>query len=107
MRRAPALSFLLATVFIDMLGLGLIVPIVAAAVLAFANVAYGLVILPESRPGDHTTPLALTSPLGSLSAVLRRPVLGRLAVARFCADIARNVQQALWTFFVAYQLAWG
>ena len=30
MRRAPALSFLLVTVFIDMLGLGLIVPIVPA-----------------------------------------------------------------------------
>lgn len=82
-------------------------PFAAAAVLAFANVTYGLLILPESRPGDRTTPLTLTSPLGALSAVLHRPVLGRLAAARFCADIARNVQQSLWTFFVAYQLAWG
>ncbi len=82
-------------------------PFAAAAVLAFANVTYGWLILPESRPGDRTTPLRLTSPLGSLSAVLRRPVLGRLAMARFCDDIARNVKQALWTFFVTYQFAWG
>ena len=34
-------------------------------------------------------------------------MLGRLAAARFCADIARNVQQALWTFFVTCQLAWS
>jgi DHA1 family tetracycline resistance protein-like MFS transporter len=96
----PALGGLLGAVDVRL-------PFLAAAGLAFANVTYGLLILPESRPGDRTVRLALSSPLGALSAVLRRPVLGRLAAARFCADIARNVQQALWTFFVAYQLAWG
>jgi DHA1 family tetracycline resistance protein-like MFS transporter len=82
-------------------------PFVVAGLLAFVNVAYGLLILPESRPGDRVTPVVLISPFGALAAVLRRPVLGRLALARICSDIARNVQQALWTFFVTFQLAWG
>jgi DHA1 family tetracycline resistance protein-like MFS transporter len=82
-------------------------PFVGAALLAFTNVTYGLLVLPESRPGDRVTPIGFTSPFGALSAVLRRPVLGRLATARFCSDIARNVQQALWTFLVTFQLGWG
>ncbi|GAA4253618.1 MFS transporter [Dactylosporangium darangshiense] len=84
-------------------------PFYAAAGLAFANVAYGYLILPESRRGDRTTPLTLrhANPFGSLAAVLRRPMLGRLASARFCADVARMTNQSVWTFFVAYQFAWG
>ncbi|MEV6845901.1 MFS transporter [Actinoplanes sp. NPDC051411] len=82
-------------------------PFVVAALLAFTNVAYGRLVLPESRPGDRITPIGFHSPFGALSAVLRRPVLGRLAAARFCSDIARNVQQALWTFLVTFQLGWG
>jgi DHA1 family tetracycline resistance protein-like MFS transporter len=82
-------------------------PFVVAALLAFVNVAYGWLILPESRPGDRTTPLIFDRPFGALAALLRRRPLGRLAAARFCSDIARNVQQALWTFFVTFQLAWG
>jgi DHA1 family tetracycline resistance protein-like MFS transporter len=82
-------------------------PFVVAGLLAFINVAYGLLILPESRPGDRSTPIVFERPFGALATVLRRPVLGRLAAARFCSDIARNVHQALWTFLVMVQLAWG
>jgi DHA1 family tetracycline resistance protein-like MFS transporter len=84
-------------------------PFYAAAGLALANVAYGWYVLPESRPGDRTTQLSLraANPVGSLAHVLRRPVLGRLALARFCADVARMTHQAIWTFFVTYQFAWN
>jgi MFS transporter, DHA1 family, tetracycline resistance protein len=84
-------------------------PFYAAAVLAFANVAYGWRVLPESRPGDRTTALTLrtTDPFRAIGAVLRRPVLGRLLVARFCADVARMTHQAIWTFFVSHQFAWS
>src|SRR5690349_23774393 len=64
MRRAPALSFLLVTVFIG-------------------------------------------RPVGAIAVVLRRPVLGRLAYARFCADVARMTHQSTWTFFLTYQFAWS
>jgi DHA1 family tetracycline resistance protein-like MFS transporter len=84
-------------------------PFYAAAALAFGNVAYGRLILPESRPGDRSTPLSLrvANPVGALAAVLRRPMLGRLAWARLCADVARMTGQVIWTFFVTVQFAWG
>jgi MFS transporter, DHA1 family, tetracycline resistance protein len=84
-------------------------PYFAAAALALGNVAYGCLILPESRPGDRTTPLSLRSanPVAALAAVLRRPVLGRLTLARFSADLSRNVHQAIWTFFVTVQFGWS
>jgi DHA1 family tetracycline resistance protein-like MFS transporter len=84
-------------------------PFYAAAAMCFANAAYGWLVLPESRPGDRTTPLTLrmANPVGSLAAVLRRPVLGRLAYARFWADLSRMIHQSLWTFFLTAQFAWG
>jgi MFS transporter, DHA1 family, tetracycline resistance protein len=96
----PALGGLLGSVDVRL-------PFLAAAVLAGTNVAYGLAVLPESRPGDRVTPIVFDRPFSALAAVLRRPTLGRLAAARFCADIARNVQQALWTFLVTFQLGWS
>ncbi|GAA3769410.1 hypothetical protein GCM10022225_65200 [Plantactinospora mayteni] len=84
-------------------------PFFAAATLSFANVAYGWFVLPESRPGDRTTPLTLrtANPVGAVTVVLRRPVLGRLAYARLCADVARMTHQSTWTFFLTYQFAWS
>jgi len=96
----PALGGLLGAVDVRL-------PFVVAALLAFVNVGYGLLILPESRPGDHTTRIVFDRPFAALVTVLRRPELGRLAAARFCADIARNVQQSLWTFLVTFQLGWA
>lgn len=84
-------------------------PFYVAAMLALANVAYGILLLPESRPGDRTTPLSLraANPVAALAAVLRRPVLGRLTLARFGTDIARNIEQSAWVFFVTVQFAWN
>ncbi|GAB3840967.1 TCR/Tet family MFS transporter [Micromonospora andamanensis] len=84
-------------------------PFVAAAVLCFANVAYGWFVLPESRPGDRNTPLTLrlANPVSAVAAVLRRPVLGRLAGARFCADVARMTHQSTWTFFLTHTFAFS
>jgi DHA1 family tetracycline resistance protein-like MFS transporter len=106
---AFGLGFVAGPVLGGVLGsVGVRLPFYAAAGLAFANVAYGWFILPESRRGDRTTPLSLraANPIGSIAAVLRRPVLGRLTLARFCDDLARNIHQSVWTFFVTYQFAW-
>ncbi|MEU7875753.1 MFS transporter [Dactylosporangium sp. NPDC049140] len=90
-------------------GVDVRLPFYAAAALAFANAAYGWFVLPESRPGDRRTPLSLraANPLAALADVLRRPVLSRLAVARFLADLARMTSQASWTFLVTYRFAWS
>ncbi|WP_433064160.1 MFS transporter [Dactylosporangium sp. CS-033363] len=76
-------------------------PFLVAAGLAFANVLYGWLLLPESRRGTQG-PVA--SP--SLVGLLRRPVLGRLALARACADIARMTNQAVWTYLVTSRFGW-
>src|SRR4051795_13643673 len=68
MRRAPALSFLLVTVFIDMLGLGLIVPIVPALMTSVAGGA---------AAGARWAGL-IGSSYGLLQFVFS-PLLGRLA----------------------------
>jgi DHA1 family tetracycline resistance protein-like MFS transporter len=90
-------------------GVDVRLPFYAAAALAFANAAYGWFVLPESRPGDRRTPLSLraANPLAAVADVLRRPVLARLAVARFLADLARMTHQASWTFLVTYRFAWS
>ncbi|GAA1648436.1 MFS transporter [Actinoplanes couchii] len=68
MHRAPALNFLLVTVFIDMLGLGLIVPILPA--------------LLTSVTDDPATAVLWSGILGSTYGVLQfalSPLLGRLS----------------------------
>ena len=84
-------------------------PFFAAAALSLANVAYGALVLPESRPGDRTTPLTLrtANPFAAVAAVLRRPVLGRLAWSRLCDDVARMTHQSVWAFFLTYRFAWS
>ena len=84
-------------------------PFFAAAALSLTNVGYGWFVLPESRPGDRTTPLTLrtANPFNAIARVLRRPVLGRLAYARFCADVARMTHQSTWTFFLMHRFAWS
>ncbi|MBO3738776.1 MFS transporter [Actinoplanes flavus] len=84
-------------------------PFFAAAALSLANVAYGWFVLPESRPGDRTTPLTLraTNPFRAIAEVLRRPVLGRLAYARLCSDVSRMIFQSVWAFFLTHRFSWS
>ncbi|WP_430788717.1 MFS transporter [Actinoplanes sp. G11-F43] len=84
-------------------------PFLVAGLLCFANAAYGWFLLPESRPGDRVTPLSLrmSNPVTAITAVLRRPVLGRLTWARLFADVARMIHQSLWTFLLTAQFLWS
>ncbi|GAB7046154.1 MFS transporter [Catenuloplanes indicus] len=107
---AYGLGFMAGPVLGGLLGAaGVRLPFLAAAGLSLANVAYGWFVLPESRAGDRSTTLTLrgANPVAAIAAVLRRPVLGRLARARFLADAGRMTHQSVWTFFVAYQFAWS
>lgn len=90
-------------------GIDVRLPFLAAAALSFVNVTYGWLVLPESRPGDRTTPLSLglVNPFTAIAAVLGRPVLGRLAHARLHSSLARMIHQSTWAFFLTYQFAWG
>lgn len=84
-------------------------PFYAAAGLAAANAAYGLLVLPESRAGDRCTTLTwrLANPFSAIAAVARRPELKHLTVARLFGDIARMVNQVVWTFFMVNKFGWS
>ncbi|MBQ1024814.1 MFS transporter [Micromonospora sp. C95] len=88
----PVLGGLLGTVDVRL-------PFVVAALLCFANAAYGWFVLPESRPGDPSTPLTLrlANPIGAIAAVLRRPVLGSLlGLASLCGTAFVSVPWLLY-----------
>jgi DHA1 family tetracycline resistance protein-like MFS transporter len=83
-------------------------PFALAAGLAFANVAYGLLVLPESHPADRTHRVRwhVANPVGALVGLFRRPALAPLAGYRLCADVARLVQQVTWVFYATYRFGW-
>ncbi|BCY10652.1 MFS transporter [Actinoplanes sp. L3-i22] len=89
-------------------GVDVRLPFLVAAGLSVANVGYGWLVLPESRPGDGRTALSLrrANPFTAIAAVLGRPVLGRLAHARLHADLARMIHQSTWAFFLTYRFGW-
>jgi DHA1 family tetracycline resistance protein-like MFS transporter len=89
-------------------GVDVRLPFLVAAGLSVANVAYGRLVLPESRPGDRRTTLSLrmSSPFTAVTGILGRPVLGRLAHARLHADLARMIHQSTWAFFLTYRFGW-
>jgi MFS transporter, DHA1 family, tetracycline resistance protein len=90
-------------------GISLRLPFYAAATLAFANVLYGLLIVPESRAGDRMTQLGwrLSNPVSSLAMMLRRPVLRYLVIARLLSDIARMANQVCWVFVMVARFGWS
>jgi MFS transporter, DHA1 family, tetracycline resistance protein len=89
-------------------GINVRLPFYVAGAMALANAAYGLVILPESRAGDGVTSLSwkVANPFSAIGAMLRRPELTHLTIARLLSDIARMANQVLWTFVMTSRFGW-
>lgn len=83
-------------------------PFLVAAALAGANALYGGFVLPESRRGDRATSIAwrVANPFGSIAAMMRRPGLAHLALARLLGDVARMANQVTWTFVMVARFGW-
>jgi DHA1 family tetracycline resistance protein-like MFS transporter len=83
-------------------------PFLVAAAMAAANALYGAFILPESRRGDRRTSIAwrVANPFSSIAAMMRRPGLAHLAVARLLSDIARIANQVTWAFAMVARFGW-
>jgi DHA1 family tetracycline resistance protein-like MFS transporter len=87
---------------------GLRLPFVAAACLSFANVLFGLFVLPESLPKDHrrSMTIARANPFKLLAGIARSRPLWRLAVAWSCTWIGLGAVQSSLVLFTGYRFGW-
>jgi DHA1 family tetracycline resistance protein-like MFS transporter len=83
-------------------------PFWVAAGLSFANTLYGLLILPESLPRDRRSPFRWKSanPLGALRLLNSDPVLARLALVNFIAQLAHVVLPSTFVLYATYRYGW-
>ncbi len=88
---------------------GLRLPFIAAAVLAGANVIYGLVALPESLPPERRRPLSWrrANPIGLLPALRADRDTARLALVWCCAWFAIGSLQSTFVLANQLRLGWG
>ncbi len=84
-------------------------PFVIAAGLSFANVCFGLFVLPESLAPENHRPLTWSraNPFKLLGVVARDPALGRLAVAWSCTWVGLGAVQSSLVLFTGYRFGWG
>jgi DHA1 family tetracycline resistance protein-like MFS transporter len=77
--------------------------------LSFANTLYGLFILPESLPPDRRAPFRWKSanPLGALRLLRSNPVLARLSLVTFIAQIAHVVLPSTFVLYATYRYGWS
>jgi len=88
---------------------GLRWPFYAAAALAFANLLYGLFVLPESLRPENRRPMtwARANPFGLLRGVWRDPALRSMAVAWSCSWVGLGAVQSTLVLFTGYRFGWG
>ena len=98
----PALGGLLA-------GVGLRAPFIAAAAISFANVCFGLFVLPESLAAENRRAMTRdrANPFKLLAGVARDGGLWRLAVAWSCSWIGLGAVQSSLVLFTGYRFGWG
>jgi DHA1 family tetracycline resistance protein-like MFS transporter len=83
-------------------------PFWVAAALSFANALYGLFILPESLPRNRRAPFRWKSanPLGALHLLRSNPVLARLSLVTFIAQLAHVVLPSTFVLYATYRYGW-
>jgi DHA1 family tetracycline resistance protein-like MFS transporter len=100
---AFGLGFILGPALGGFLGeYGARVPFFAAAALAFANLLYGVFVLPESLPKERRRPfsLARANPLGALRTFRTDSTLFTLACAALVWQVAFHVFPSTWSYYM-------
>lgn len=84
-------------------------PFFVAAVLAFANLCYGALVLPESLDKARRRPFSWrrANPLGAAIQVSRLPKVAWLVVAFFLFGLGHYVYPAIWSFYAKAAFAWS
>lgn len=83
-------------------------PFVAAAILAAANMLYGLIIFPETLPPERRRSFdwRRANPLGALKTMRGLPGMGGVATVLVLWQIASLVYPMTWSFYCIAQLGW-
>lgn len=84
-------------------------PFHAAALLAAANVLFGLIAFPETLAPDKRRPFDWTraNPLGALLSLRRRPGLLPLSLANFWWALAMMIYPTTWAFYAIAAFGWS
>jgi len=84
-------------------------PYFVGAGLNFANLLYGLFVLPESLAPENRRPfsLARANPLGSLRALTRHRVVLGLTGTMFCSFMAQWILQSIWALHTQARFGWS
>lgn len=90
-------------------GWGVSAPFWVAAVIAGANVIFGLLILPESLSADKRRPFGLgeINPFGIIIRAFRIPGLAVPVLASFLMECANMVYVTLWAFWGREVFGWS
>ncbi len=107
---AWGLGFIIGPVIGGFLGeLGPRVPFFAAAAIAFINVAYGFLVLPETLKDEdrRTFEWKRANPIGALAHFRAYPVLLGLAGAVVLFQLAHDANPAVFTYFVIHTFGWS
>src|SRR5437773_1398204 len=90
-------------------GIGPRFPFWGAAALSLASAAYGLIVLPESLPLAHRSPVSLrkANPIGSLSMIRARRGLAGLVTVNFLNFLALQLLPSVYLLYAAYRYGWG
>jgi len=104
------LGFILGPALGGALGdVGLRVPFFVGAGLNFVNLLYGVFVLPESLPPENRRPfsLARVSPIGSLRALAKHPIVLGLSGTLVCSYLAQWTLQSVWTLDTQARFGWS
>ena len=84
-------------------------PFWVAACLGAANLAFGLLVVPESLPADRRRAFTLTraNPLASFEAIRKLPGLRRLLLVGFVFALTSNVWPAIWSYYGHAAFGWN
>jgi MFS transporter, DHA1 family, tetracycline resistance protein len=84
-------------------------PFLAAALLAFANLTYGALVLPESLAPERRRAFdwRRANPTGTLRALRRYPMVFGMVGAYFLFQLAHHVLPATWSFFTMEKFDWS
>ncbi len=85
------------------------VPFWAAAGLAFANVLYGWLILPESLPRENRRPFRWreANPIGAFAVLGKFPIVWGLAGTMAASSLALQCLASTWVLWATERFGWG